>query len=145
VDLVRALLAVANIVLWSMAPCFLTKAIHHSIKVVVWEIKQVVYVFKNLNVSVEVDHLTVLHKLQFESELATRLVYLNQKIRVKTCKHGLAYLPNTKLGVVDDIVGHGELGLVLRWVHRLNLLHNAPLRHQNLTVVLRHVGQDCHH
>lgn len=79
-DLVRALLAVANLVLWSVAPCFLTKAILHSIEVVVWKIKEVVYVFKNLNVSIKVNHLTILHKLQFQSE-ATSLVYLKMKLK----------------------------------------------------------------
>lgn len=55
------------------------------------------------------------------------------------------YLPDAKLGVVDHVVGHSELGLVLRRVDRLDLSHYAPLVHQNLTVVLRHIWQHRHH
>ena len=49
------------------------------------------------------------------------------------------YLPNAQLGVVDDIIGHGKLGLVLRWVHRLNLFNNAALRDENLPVLFRNI------
>ena len=31
------------------------------------------------------------------------------------------------IGVIDDTVGHGKLGLILRWIHRLNLSNYAPL------------------
>lgn len=64
-DLVGALLAVANLVLWRMAPSFLTEAIHYSVEITVGKVKEVVDVFKNLDISVKVDHLAVLHKLQF--------------------------------------------------------------------------------
>lgn len=55
------------------------------------------------------------------------------------------YVPNTKLGVVDDVVSHGELDLVLRWIYGHDLLDDAALWSQKLTVVLRHIGQDRHH
>lgn len=39
----------------------------------------------------------------------------------------LTYLPDTELGVVDDIIGHGELSLVLRRVNRFDLADYATL------------------
>lgn len=63
-DLIRALLAVTNLVLRAVTPSFLTEAIHHSIEVVIRVVKQVVNVLKNLNITVQVDHLAVLDKLQ---------------------------------------------------------------------------------
>lgn len=62
-NLIRALLAVPNLVLRGMAPCFLAETVHHSIEVIIWQIKQVVYVIKHLDVSVKIDHLAVLHEL----------------------------------------------------------------------------------
>ena len=50
------------------------------------------------------------------------------------------YLPNTKFGVVDDVVGHGKLGLVLRWINRFDLTNNATLRLQDPTVFLGYIG-----
>ena len=64
----------------------------------------------------------------------------------ETCSKGKTrYLPNTKLRVIDNVIGHGELGLVLRGVHRLNLPNQAALSHQYAAVVLRHVRQERHH
>ena len=57
----------------------------------------------------------------------------------------LQYLPDAELGIVDDIVRHGELRLVLRRVHGLNLADDAALRDEDATVGLRHVGQHGHH
>ena len=66
-DLLRALLAIPNLVLWGVAPCFLTEAVHHCIKVPILAIKQMVYVVIYLNVCVQIDHLAVLLKLQIQS------------------------------------------------------------------------------
>ena len=61
--LVRALLAVPNGVLWRVAPCFLAKAIHNGVEVAVWGVHEVIDVFENLDVSIEVHHFAVLQKL----------------------------------------------------------------------------------
>lgn len=63
-DLIRALLAVPYLILWATAPSWLTEAVLHSIEVVVRGVKEVIDVLKNLNISVQIDHLAVLHKLQ---------------------------------------------------------------------------------
>lgn len=63
-DLIRALLAVPYLILWATAPSWLTEAVLHSIEVVVRVVKEVIDVLKNLNISVQIDHLAVLHKLQ---------------------------------------------------------------------------------
>jgi hypothetical protein len=55
------------------------------------------------------------------------------------------YLPDAELGVVDDVVRHGELRLVLRRVHGLDLAEDAALRDEDAAVGLRHVGQKGHH
>ena len=55
------------------------------------------------------------------------------------------YLPDAELGVVDDVVRHGELRLVLRRVHGLDLADDAALRDEDAAVGLRHVGQHGHH
>ena len=62
-DLIGALLAVADLVLRGVAPCLLAETVHYCVEMAVWQIKQVVYVVVHLNVSVQVYHLTILHKL----------------------------------------------------------------------------------
>lgn len=64
---IRALLAVPNFELQWMAPCLLAKTVHGGIEVAVWCVKQVVYVFKHLNISIQIYHLLVLLKLQIIS------------------------------------------------------------------------------
>ena len=61
---IRALLAVPNFELQWMAPCLLAKTVHGGIEVAVWCVKQMVYVFKHLNISIHIYHLLVLLKLQ---------------------------------------------------------------------------------
>lgn len=51
----------------------------------------------------------------------------------------MLYLPDTELGVVEDVVSHGELSLVLRRANRLDLLHDAALHQQLSPVIHRHV------
>jgi hypothetical protein len=68
--LLRALLAVPNIILRRIAPCLLTKAIHHSIKVPIQTvIKEVINIFKHLDITVQVDHLVILHELQNSNQI----------------------------------------------------------------------------
>jgi hypothetical protein len=62
-DLIRTLLAVTNLVLRAVAPCFLTEAVHHSIEATIRHVKEVVYVVKYLDVPVQIYHLAILHKL----------------------------------------------------------------------------------
>ena len=50
--LLRALLAVADFVLGRVTPCMLAKTVHHSIKMAVSEVKEMVDVFEHLYVSV---------------------------------------------------------------------------------------------
>lgn len=52
------------------------------------------------------------------------------------------YLPNTELGIVDDVIGHGELSLVLGRVNGFDLSDYAILRFKNAAVVFGDVGQD---
>jgi hypothetical protein len=47
--------------------------------------------------------------------------------------HGLVL----ELGVVDVVVGHGELGLVLKRVHGLDLMDDATLHNEDAAVRLR--------
>lgn len=54
------------------------------------------------------------------------------------------YLPDTELGVVDDVISHGELGLVVRRINGFNLADYAALRAEDVTVLFRYVGQNCH-
>ena len=55
------------------------------------------------------------------------------------------YLPNAKLGIVNDIISMRVLALIiLRRVNRLNLSNNTALRHQHTAVLLRHIGQNRH-
>jgi len=49
------------------------------------------------------------------------------------------YLPNSELGVDDDIVCHGKLGLVLWRVEGLNLSNNAALGDEHVTMFLRNI------
>ena len=65
--------------------------------------------------------------------------YKEEKMKLRRKKVHI-YLPDTKLGVVDDVVGHGKFSLVLRRVNVLDLTDNAALRFQDPTVLLRHVG-----
>lgn len=44
-------------------------------------------------------------------------------------------LPDTELGIIDDIISHSEPGLVFRWVNRFDLLNYTSLRLQNPPVV----------
>lgn len=67
--LVRALLAVANLVLRRVTPRLLTKAVHHCVEMAVGQIKQVVYVIIHLYVSVQVYHLTVLYELHADKNI----------------------------------------------------------------------------
>ncbi|KAA8536716.1 hypothetical protein F0562_029194 [Nyssa sinensis] len=62
-DLIWALLAVANLVLWAVTPRFLTEAVHHRIEIAIWHVEEVIDVLVHLDVSVQVYHLAVLHKL----------------------------------------------------------------------------------
>lgn len=125
--LVKALLAVTDLVLRAVTPCLLAEAIHYSIELSIWKIKQVIYVLIHLNVSIQVYHLTVLHKLHHNKDIFvkksdTQLYYYMTKKNIS-----LTYLPDTELGVVDDIIGHGELSLVLRRVNRFDLADYATL------------------
>ncbi|URE27680.1 hypothetical protein MUK42_36790 [Musa troglodytarum] len=52
---------------------------------------------------------------------------------------------DAQLGVVDDIVGHGKLHLVLRWVNGFDLPDDAALGLKQLTMQFRHIGQHRHH
>ena len=63
-DLIGALLAVADLVLRRVAPCFLTETVHHSMKVAIFQVKEVVDVIKNLDIAIQIYHLSVLHELQ---------------------------------------------------------------------------------
>lgn len=65
-DSVRALLAVTNLILWGVAPGFFTEAVHHSVEITIWHVKKMIYVLKDLDVSVQVYHLAVFHKLQLK-------------------------------------------------------------------------------
>lgn len=62
-DLFGALLAVANLILWSVAPCLFTEAVHDGVEMPVRQIEQLVDVVVNLDVSVQVHHFAVLHEL----------------------------------------------------------------------------------
>lgn len=55
------------------------------------------------------------------------------------------YLPDTELGVVYDVVWHGEVGTVFGGVEGLDLTEEASLRAEEAAVALRHVGQRRHH
>nr|ACR36593.1 unknown [Zea mays] len=114
--LVRALLAVADPVLRGVAPRLLAEAVHHRVEVPLLELEQAVDVLEHLDVRVQVHHPLVLHEL-----------------------------PDAELGVVDDVVRHGELRLVLRRVHGLDLADDAALRDEDAAVGLGHVGQHRHH
>lgn len=61
--LVRALLAVANGVLFGVAPCLFAETVHDSVEVAVGGVEEVVYVVVHLDVCVQVHHLVVLLKL----------------------------------------------------------------------------------
>lgn len=65
-NLVRALLAVPDLVLRCVAPCLLTEAIHHGIEVAIRQSKQVVYVLIDLDICIEVYHLLVLDELRYK-------------------------------------------------------------------------------
>lgn len=65
VDPLRALLAVADLVLRAVAPCLLAETVHHGVEIRIRVIEQVVYVVKHLDVSVQVYHLAVFYKLRF--------------------------------------------------------------------------------
>jgi hypothetical protein len=62
-DLIGTLLAVTNLVLGAIAPCFLTEAVHGSIEVAIRHVKEVIYVIKHLDVTIQIYHLAILHKL----------------------------------------------------------------------------------
>lgn len=64
VDLVGALLAVADLVLRAVAPSLFAEAVHDCVEVGVWVVEEVVYVAKHLDVAVQVYHLAVLYELQ---------------------------------------------------------------------------------
>ena len=55
------------------------------------------------------------------------------------------YLPNTKFGVVNDIISHGKLSLILWSVHRLNLLNYTSLGLKNFAMLLWNIRQNCYH
>lgn len=59
-----ALLTVPNLILRRTAPCLLTEAVHHSIKLAIRQLKEVIDIVKHLYITVQVDHLLILHKLQ---------------------------------------------------------------------------------
>lgn len=63
-DSVRALLAVTDLVLRRVAPSFLAETVHHGVELAVRQVEEVVDVVVHLNVSVQVYHLVVFHKLQ---------------------------------------------------------------------------------
>ena len=78
--LVRALLAVADLVLRGVAPRLLAEAVHHRVKVALLELEQLVDVLEHLDVRVQVHHPLVLHELH-ESNPATCehhiVIYIN--------------------------------------------------------------------
>jgi hypothetical protein len=62
-DLVGALLAVADLVLRSVAPCLLTKAVLDGVEAARLQLEQVVHVVVHLDVRVQIHHLLILNKL----------------------------------------------------------------------------------
>lgn len=62
-DPIRALLAIPKFVLWGVTPSLLTETVLHGIEVAIWHIKEVIYVLKHLDISIQVYHLAILHKL----------------------------------------------------------------------------------
>ena len=62
-DPLWALLAVPDLVLRAVAPRLLAEAVHHGVEIRVRILEQVVDVLKHLDVSVQVYHLAILHKL----------------------------------------------------------------------------------
>ncbi|MFS7960183.1 hypothetical protein Hanom_Chr08g00700201 [Helianthus anomalus] len=55
----------------------------------------------------------------------------------------ICYLPNTELGVINDIISHSKLCLVFRRVEWFNLPDDAPLRQQFLSMIHRNIGKHC--
>ncbi|KAL0927373.1 hypothetical protein M5K25_001537 [Dendrobium thyrsiflorum] len=55
------------------------------------------------------------------------------------------YIPDSKFGVVNDVVRHGELSLVLRRVDRLDLTNEAALQLQFPAMARRDIGQHRHY
>ena len=79
---IGALLAVPDLILWGVAPSLLTEAVHHSIKIAVGQVKQMVNVFIHLDVPIQVYHLVELHKLS-SNEKAMRK-YVKKKIQLSS-------------------------------------------------------------
>ena len=142
--LLRAQLAVPNPVLRRVTPRSLTETVHHSMEMPITQIKQMIYVIKHLYVSVQVYYLTVLHKLKTKKK--PELEQVKEESEDENLMKWLqTHLPDAEFGVVDDVVGHGELGLVLRRVHRLDLPDDAALVLQNAAVLRLDVRQYHHH
>lgn len=80
----------------------------------------------------------------FESNPSTSLRRQNSRYVVAIPKKG-SYLPYTELGVVDDVIGHGILGLVIGRVNGFDFPDNTALRLQDIAVFLRHVRQNGNH
>lgn len=81
VDPIRALLAVANSVLGTVTPSFLTETIHHCIKIPIWQVKEVINVLIYLYIPIQVYHLAVLHKLHTKI-VKLCLVYVHLEIKL---------------------------------------------------------------
>ena len=62
-DSVGTLLAVADGVLRGVAPCLLAEAVHDGVEMAVGVVEEMVYVVVYLDVSIQIYHLLVLHKL----------------------------------------------------------------------------------
>lgn len=71
-DPAGALLAVADLVLGGVGPGLLAEAVLHGVQVAVRHVEEVVDVLEHLDVSVQVDHLVVLHELQLINHSQTR-------------------------------------------------------------------------